>query len=107
MDIEHTAFDGIDAAEHGPLVHGSVSLVATNGRIRVAHVAPPKPAPWDRAFDRPVLRRALAAVLRLPDAPTARQELWFDADTVARMRRPPGPADGAARLSARARGPQA
>ena len=107
MDIKQTASDGIDAAEDGALIRGSVSLVATNGRIKVAHVAPHKAAPWQRAFDRPVLRRALAAVLRLPDARAARPELWFDAETVARVQRATRPAGGAARLSARARGPQA
>ena len=107
MDIKQTASDGIDAAEHGALIRGSVSLVATNGRIKVAHVAPHKAAPWQRAFDRPVLRRALAAVLRLPDARAARPELWFDAETVARMRLAPGPTERATRLSAHARRAQA
>mgnify|MGYP005828013101 FL=1 len=107
MHIKQIAFDGFDTQEPGGLTRGSVSLIAANGRIEVALVAPPRVSPWKRAFERQLLRRALAVVLRLPEYREGREELWFDAETVARMRLAPGPTERATRLSAHARRAQA
>ncbi|MBY6004137.1 hypothetical protein KUV62_09475 [Salipiger bermudensis] len=86
MHIREISFDGFDGSEPEGLKRGSVSLVAENGRIEVALVAPPRVSPWKRALERRLLRRAVATVLRLPEYRDGREELWFDGETVARMR---------------------
>ncbi len=86
MHVQTISFDGFDGPEPEGLKRGAVSLIAANGRIEVALIAPPRVSPWKRALERRLLRRAVATVLRLPEYRDGREELWFDAETVARMR---------------------
>ncbi|MHA7870545.1 MAG: hypothetical protein ACX93U_24010 [Salipiger thiooxidans] len=92
MHVRKITFDGFDGPEPEGMKPGTVSLIATNGRIEVALLAPPRVSPWRIALPRRILARAIDRVMRMPEYRTGQEELSFDEGVLTdlRMGHPPG-----------------
>lgn len=78
MHVREIAFDGFDGPEPEGLKPGTVSLIAENGRIEIALLAPPRVSPWKVALRRRILAQAVDKVLRMPEYRTGDEDLSFD-----------------------------
>lgn len=78
MHIKEIAFDGFDGPEPEGMKPGTVSLIAENGRIEIALLAPPRVSPWKLGLKRRILANAIRKIERMPEYRTGFDELSFD-----------------------------
>lgn len=89
MHIREIAFEGFDGPEPEGLKPGTVSLIAENGRIEIALIAPPRLSPWKVGLRRRILAQAIDKVMRMPEYRAGEEELSFDDGLLSALRAAP------------------
>ncbi|EIE50785.1 hypothetical protein AL036_08465 [Salipiger aestuarii] len=85
MHVREITVDGFDGPEPEAMKPGTVSLIADNGRIEIARLAPPRASPWKAALRRRIPDRALPISQYRPGD----EELSFDVGLLAVLRSNP------------------